>query len=156
MQCDICGKDKELVIALIEGTEINVCNDCAKFGKTIKKIRPEQKKKQLPSSTGLAKEKILEKEKVSDIVENYASIIRNAREKLGLTQKEFAKKINEKLSMVHNLETGKHEPSLKLAEKLEKILHIKLIEEYEEEKPAMQKSRDSAFTLGDFISIKKK
>ena len=43
MQCDLCGKEDELYLALIEGTELNVCKNCSKFGKIIKKIIRETK-----------------------------------------------------------------------------------------------------------------
>ena len=93
--------------------------------------------------------------KIEVIVEDYAEKIRKAREKLGLKQKDFAKKISERASLVHNFETGKIEPSLKIAQKLEKMLKIKLIEEIEEKPEKIQKTKSEEFTVGDFIKVKK-
>ena len=33
MNCDMCGKDAPLFRTLVEGTEINVCEDCTRHGK---------------------------------------------------------------------------------------------------------------------------
>ena len=35
--CDMCGKETKLIVALIENTELNVCEKCGKFGKIIRK-----------------------------------------------------------------------------------------------------------------------
>ena len=41
---------------------------------------------------------------------------------MSMTQKQFAKYINLKESMLHKIETGSFEPPLDMAKKLEKIL----------------------------------
>jgi len=33
--CEMCGKDSSLVKARIEGAELEVCNDCARYGQII-------------------------------------------------------------------------------------------------------------------------
>ena len=37
MQCDMCGNEGRLVRASIEGSEMTVCNGCARYGKIIHK-----------------------------------------------------------------------------------------------------------------------
>ena len=96
-----------------------------------------------------------EEEKISLLVDDYPQIIKKSRESIGLTQKDFANKINEKESVIHKIETGTLEPSLELAKKLEKFLKIKLIEEHEESHEKFKKSKEEGFTLGDFIHVKK-
>lgn len=93
-------------------------------------------------------------ENIELIVDNYASLVKEKREFMGLTQKDFAAKINEKESLVHKIEVGAFEPSLSLAKKLEKMLGIKLVEEHSEKLLAIKKRKDDGFTLGDFIKIK--
>lgn len=148
----MCGKKTDLYAAIIEGTELNVCINCAKFGKILREVKK-------PEPIKRKKEKVTEKPEepkiVEVIVEDYAEKIRKAREKLGLKQKDFAKKISERASLVHNFETGKIEPSLKIAQKLEKLLKIKLIEEVEEKKEKATKAKSEEFTVGDFIKVKK-
>lgn len=155
MQCDMCGKDTNLVIAIIEGSELRVCNQCAKFGKVIKKLKPESKRKEMKKD---AKEIIKEapkRELIQVINPDYAYIIKTKRESLRLKQEDFAKKINEKLSLIHKVETGSVEPNLALARKIERFLKVKLIEQYEEEHGKLQKVEIDSLTIGDLIKFKK-
>ena len=102
-------------------------------------------------------ETIQQKEIVEDVVEDYAEIVRKAREKTGMSQSDFAKKINEKEGAMHNIETGKIMPNLKLARKLEVALRIKLIEVIEERHNITnEKPKSNELTLGDVIKIKKR
>jgi putative transcription factor len=73
-----------------------------------------------------------------------------------MNQEDFAKKIAEKVSVVHKLEIGEIKPSLALARKLERLLGIKLIEFYEEESKGNAKVSTEGFTIGDIVKIKKK
>lgn len=151
MLCEMCGSKEACFKAVIEGTEMYVCSNCKYFGKVVAEVKKpvaELKK----AKKGLAKPK---EEPVQTIVPNYARLIRDKREKVGLSQKDFAKNINEKESLVHNIEIKKFEPGIKLAEKIEKALKIKLIEEYKEEKGLIQKGKGEGFTIGDLIKVKK-
>ena len=77
---------------------------------------------------------------------------------MSMTQKQFAKHTNLKESIIHKIETGSFEPSLKMARKLEKVLKVKLIEEKEEEVEIKPKSNEKpsseGMTLGDFIKVR--
>ena len=151
INCDLCGKTTEsLAKAIIEGVELDVCTECAKFGKVIAIKRPSAKEQ----IKQIAKQREKE-ERIELLVENYAEIIKRKREEIGLTQKEFANRINEKESTIHNIETGALDPPLNLAKKLENVLGIKLIEEYEESHETSKGRRINGFTLGDFINVKK-
>ncbi len=153
MQCDLCGaKTENLFRAIVEGTELNVCKDCAKYGKVIEKkpIKPVVEKKEY-----VKKPIESEKEVIQVIVPDFAQRIKKKRESLGLKQKEFAKKISEKESLIHNIETESFKPSIILARKLEKFLKIKLVEEYEEEHKKSSETKPDEFTIGDLIKIKK-
>src|SRR4030042_5714553 len=110
MNCEICGRERNLVIALIEGSQMKVCSDCGRYGKVLNEIKTVKKEKK----------KVEEEEYVEGIVEDYAKLIKDKREKLGLKQEEIAKKINEKESVIHKIENGSLEPSIALAKKLER------------------------------------
>ncbi|RLE47070.1 TIGR00270 family protein [Candidatus Woesearchaeota archaeon] len=146
--CELCGKKAELVTAIIENTEMNVCKQCSKYGKIIKKPKQAKKIKE-------QKEKTKEKpEIIETIATDYSQKIRNTREKLGLTQKEFAEKLHEKESIIQKMETGHFTPSLSTARKLEKALKIKLIEEIEDKAQTTKKREKKELTIGDIIKIK--
>ncbi len=152
-RCDMCGKETGLIVASVEGTELNVCEECAKFGKIIRRMRPEIKAEKKKTSSNSHVQEITETELV--IVNGYGTLIKNAREKKGLTQEDFAKKINEKSSLVHTLESEHREPSIKVAEKIGKFLNIKIVEEIEIEPANIKSQKSENLTIGDLIKLKK-
>ncbi len=148
----MCGKEATLVRAKIEMAEMDVCEKCAKHGVVLRRLDvPSAKKKE-------RREIKPQKEIIEEVVEDYAQIVRKSREDKGMSQEDFAKKLNEKESVIHKIETGGLIPSLKLARKLERLLHIRLIEIVEEHHNAAPSSskKGSELTLGDLIKIKKK
>ena len=155
INCDLCGKvDEQLNRTLIEGVELTVCGACSKFGKVIAEVKRYSPKEQ-HKMVQRAQPQAQKKEKMEILVEDYANLIKKRRESMGLSQKDFAMKLNEKESMIHHIETGTFEPPLELARKLGRILGIKLVEEHEETHPMQKTKREESFTLGDFIKIKK-
>ena len=156
INCDLCGKVEEnLSRTMIEGVELDVCGQCSKFGKVIapvKRYSPKEQHKMIQWSQPRAPKE----EKIELLAENYPELVKKKRESMGLSQKDFALRINEKESTIHNIETGHFEPSMETARKLEKSLGIKLTEMHDE-KPlaAERKKKDDGFTLGDFIKVRK-
>ncbi len=154
MQCDMCGRESSLVVALVEGTRLQVCKNCARYGKVLRKAGK-------PGSQGIRKTQYNARKKAQEpqlfIVSAYSKLIKGSREAKDMNQEEFAKKLNEKVSVIHALESGKSRPSIPLAKKLEKMLNIKLIEEYDEnETPSFAKDTPKgSLTIGDLIKVKK-
>jgi len=151
----MCGKEGFLQKTKIEGTVLEVCEGCARFGEKVE--MPQFRSKNLPAArqpTALPKRK----EILQMIVTDYAQKIRQAREKLGLKQEEFAKRLNEKESIMQKIESGQFKPSIEMARKLERKLNIELIENYEGGEVPFQteKSKTEGFTMGDFIKDKRK
>ena len=92
-----------------------------------------------------------------ELTQDYPNKIRVSREKMGLTHEELGKKINEKASVLRNLEAGKMEPNNQLASKLEHMLKIKLLVPISDEKAVqIPKSANEELTLGDIIEIDEK
>ena len=156
MQCEMCGSGGELFKANIEGATMNVCERCARYGKILEKVRPAP-----PAPTKAAVERRIIRQKVETetifmIAPDYPSKIKSMREKMGLKQEELAKKLNERESSIHKLETGEMEPNIALARKLEKFFNIRLVEEHQEEAKPLPKVRDGEAKLGDFARIKKR
>ena len=155
MRCELCGKEvRSVARALVEGTEMTVCENCARFGKLLgRPFSPDDLKRRLQ---GLEKKKEAPVEVIRIVVPDYAAKIKEGRERLGLTQKEFAMKLAERESLLHQLESGHMKPSIEQAQKFEHALKIKLIEEFkdapEKKDDTSPKRRTSdAFTLGDFL-----
>jgi putative transcription factor len=154
MNCELCGQKPAVYHSEIEGTMMNVCVDCAKFGVTKKKTNIQV----------IIKEKRPEeKEPIFLFVQGYGSIVKKAREKLGLKQEEMAKRLNERESFLHQIESESLKPRIEIARKLERELKIKIIEELKDSvdpQPSNSKSvhsdKDLGLTLGDFIKHKKK
>lgn len=151
----MCGKECfHLYKALVEGTLISVCDECKKFGDVIEVVKPRIEEKE----ERRAEPKFVDEEKQEIVVDDYASIVKRAREKKELTQEGLAKAIAEKESIIHKIEAGQIVPSLKLAKKLEQFLRVKLIEEFDpNKKPAKEFDiKDETLTVGDLIRLKKK
>ena len=152
MQCNMCGKEEILYTTLIEGVEINVCKECSKYGEVLRKVKAIVSKKKKKK----AEEEMPEIETLQLITDDYSEKIRKKREQMGMKQKEFAKLVSEKESVIHKLETGIFEPSMELARKLERILKIRLIDEYKEEHKKSKAELSEGFTLGDMVKFRKK
>ncbi|MBI4149445.1 TIGR00270 family protein [Candidatus Woesearchaeota archaeon] len=146
--CELCGASGDIVRALVESVEVRVCVSCARYGKVLSSPFPS------PAVHPQKLAKHAASEPLQVIVPDFAARIKSSREKLGLSQEGFARLLNEKKTIIHSLEIGKVAPSMPLARKLERLLKIKIIEDYQESS-APQIQNTSSFTLGDFIRVKK-
>jgi putative transcription factor len=144
----MCGKVGDLFTVKVEGTTLDVCSDCARFGTIIS-----EPKRGLPI-LNRSRPQIRRPEVTFIIVETFGEKIKIAREDLGLTQEEFSKKLNEKSSIMQKIETGHVEPTIDQARKFEKILKIKLVEEFVESGQVpieAHREKTEGFTMGDFL-----
>jgi putative transcription factor len=167
VRCEVCGRKihTDPITAVIEGARLTVCVECSKHGKIVTQDDYTPKAKQTskaPTYGPVMTQKKKPEAKVEitqEIVQDYSTKIRQAREKLGLTHEDLGKKINEKSSVIGKLETGKMTPNNILATKLEHALKIKLLAPITEEKATtMQTPRiaNREMTLGDLIQINSK
>jgi putative transcription factor len=164
LRCEVCGHKihTEPVRAIIEGAKLTVCIECSKHGKVILQQEPSPAQKALkkphaPITMVQRKPFVARVEITQELTEDYTSKIKSAREKLSLTHEELGKKINEKASVLRNLEAGKMAPNNQLASKLEHMLKIKLLIPISEEKETtIPNSSNRELTLGDLIEINKK
>ena len=146
--CEMCGKEGKIVQADIEGVDMGVCPGCSKYGQV--KKTPVNRFRQSPK-------RFRRNEPNFVIVENFASLIKSARDSRSMTQEEFAKFLNEKESLLAKWEQGTLKPGLDTARRLEKNLGIKLVKREEEKKAnVLVKKKSDEFTLGDFIKIRKR
>ncbi len=146
--CEICGrKTNKLYKVKIEGTEMLVCENCKKYGEVISEVtEPKPVKKITRPKPKVEKEEI--------VVENYAEVIRKIREKLGLTQADFAKKLGERESLMRKIEDGKLVPTIQLAKKIEKEFGVHLVEEVDATEYSVKSHEKEEVTLGDVVNLK--
>jgi len=92
----------------------------------------------------------------SELVEDFYLKIRQAREELGFTHEALGKRINEKVSLLRKVETGKMIPDNRLAAILEHALKVKLIVPTKKEKAQQKTTNNKAIvqklTFGDLIN----
>lgn len=126
MNCEICGKKIEGKgkKVLIEGSILNVCASCALLGDKEVSSKTTFNNRRIKVATSIVRRPNEEDE--IEIVQDFATLIRQAREKMGLSQDALAKKINEKVSVIKLIETGKLKPSILLGKKIERVLKINL------------------------------
>lgn len=154
---------------VIEGAKLTVCTECSKHGKATWE-EPVKTKLNLPiqatTMQGPVHGPIQIKKKViqakvdtsQEMTEGYGEIIRQAREKLGLSVEDLGMKINEKASVLRKIELGKISPDNLLVSKLERTMKIKLLSLVSEEKTPQNipKTVSRELTLGDLMPAKQK
>jgi len=91
-------------------------------------------------------------EEDSIFIDNYGKKIIEARERMNLTREEFAKKINEKESIIKRIEHEDMRPNQALTKKIERFLKIKLTKVYEKKKITGKPGKGS-LTIGDIIEL---
>jgi len=153
MRCEMCGKEEQLFKSNVEDVEMNVCKTCSGFGQRVKEVQVEKPTKTFVRETREAKEA---PELIELLVEGFGLLIKQKREKLGLKQNELAIKMAVKESWIQNVESGKFEPRIALAKKMERFLGIKLVEQVKEEGFKSDKKEGYGLTLGDMVQIKRK
>ena len=169
MRCEVCGRKiyGKSYKVMIEGAKLTVCGKCAKHGTIVwqeKKPKPVAPRTKAPTRRSPLRTKSKKPPQVTvestlELIEDFDAKIRQAREKLGLSHEELGTKINEKVSVLKKIETGKMTPDNKLAIKLEHALKIKLLVPTSEEKvpqAKISKTVSRELTLGDLIQMNKK
>lgn len=182
--CELCGRGMKGHgrNVTIEGAQMNVCPQCAsKFGGN--SSRPEKSVSSIshsrPSWTGrpditsershhTQKPRPLTKPKPKHrrggplidelvLIEDYANVIRSARQKRGLNQEALAQKVGERISTLQSIESGRLKPTGKTIRGLERELEISLLEPIGAAPLKITRERSAGGpTLGDIVKVKRK
>ncbi len=163
MFCEVCGREivGKPARALVEGATLVVCKQCAGLGKELPGF-PDRTRPRLPvgvTRTRAPIEKLPKAIEESDLVDEYPRIIKEAREKMGLSQQDLAFKAKEKLTVIQKIELGKMLPTMRLTKELEHLLRVKLLapkEEIEVDVVPVRQTGDRGVTLGDIALIRRK
>jgi putative transcription factor len=159
MQCEICGAEipggPSRII--IDGSTLEVCKSCARFGKPEDKWSPVPRR-MVPAERAFTVSRPKPRDRLRDVVDivpEYGKKIREARESLGYSPEELGLRIKEKAALIRKIEREEISPEDEIRKKLEKELKIKLTDLAEEAK--MKSSGASkGLTLGDIASIRRK
>ena len=135
-----------------------VCDICARFAekqpppqKTPDTHRP-KKYIQRPKRKTQARSK-----QNLELREDFAKVIREARQKKGWTQVELSNELIERASLVRRIESGKMQPNEQVIEKLEKALEITLLISTSDIPEVKLESKiPGDMTLGDVVHLKTK
>ncbi len=159
MICEICGSEvRRLTTVLVDRATLEVCDRCSRFGTPVESPAVEKGKGAIRRATGSRRASGAQSKPEYDVIDGYGGLIRSARERLGLTQEDLGKKVSEKSSTIHRLESESLAPSIALARKLERFLKIRLLEKegLEEEIVTDTHPTEGDVTLGEVIQVKKK
>jgi len=152
MQCEICGSNirGKAHRVILEGTELNVCDACAKYGHEVKQVPKATaagtgrvaagKMGKVPAGrvpagitfrTGSRRRPDMFDQMTDELLSDYGFAIRRAREARGMSQEELAREIKEKSSLIKKLEREDLRPEDSVRKKLERVLGISLTETIE-------------------------
>jgi len=127
LNCEICGKriEGKPRKVMVDGSILEVCATCVDLGE--REIKSTARKLNISEQvhTNIGKIRKTELEEI-EIVPDYPSIVKKAREKMGLSQDDLAQKLNEKASVIRLIESGKMKPSIVMGRKLERYLKVNL------------------------------
>jgi putative transcription factor len=140
MICEMCGKEVPVTKPVfIEGSRLDVCPNCAKFGDENRGNAPSKGAAPAPSAQ-VIEQRLQKREKrmqtkdvyagteTVELVDDYGGKIRDARVARGMDMDKFAASISEKKGTLAKIEANDLIPDDKLLKKLEKALDISLRE----------------------------
>ncbi len=127
LRCEVCGNPIYGAVNTVQIDEstLQVCSNCARLGKPTRQTKKGGESLfKPPSPKPTKRDRIVDE---LELKEDYHKIIKQTREKLGLSQEALGRKINEKPSVIKLLESGKLKPDNMLARKLEHFLKVQLL-----------------------------
>ncbi len=133
--CEVCGSPLRASPNRVEidGAIMVVCNNCARLGRQVGPAAPavsvisNRVVRANPAQNMLRTMAQRPTEQEYELDPDYHLLIRQAREKLGFSQEQLGKLINEKPSVIRMVESKKLKPDITLTRKLMHELKINLL-----------------------------
>jgi putative transcription factor len=133
--CEVCGSPLRASPNRVEidGAIMIVCNNCARLGRQVGPAAPavsvisNRVVRANPAQNMLRTMAQRPTEQEYELDPDYHLLIRQAREKLGFSQEQLGKLINEKPSVIRMVESKKLKPDITLTRKLMHELKINLL-----------------------------
>src|SRR3990170_404812 len=121
MMCEVCGREvPRTKTVTVEGTVLNVCQDCARFGTEAgPAASPARKRGVLPAvserlearARRMKERDVFAQSGEEDLADDYARRIRAAREARGWKQTDLGARINERVTIIAKIESGTKVPT---------------------------------------------
>ncbi len=158
MECEMCGKQIGTRRYMVDGTVMNLGQCCSKYGQALDAPAPQGSRASVQQ--GLERRAVRTTSKdvysqdVMDLVDDYGTRIRNARERKGWSHAQLGDRVSARVPQLHKIEANQLRPSDDLAKRLEKQLGITLFEKVDAGPAAVSgvnKKAGSGMTLGDIL-----
>jgi len=161
LNCDVCGETilGSPMKVIIEGAKVVVCHRCAKLGKPYVEPPPRRVSQWASAvrySPRPARSTARQDLDEFEVIEDCGTKIREARERMGLTQQDLATRVKERLSIIQKVESGKIAPDMKLCRELEHSLRIVLLSPRVDVPTPTGVVATPGLTLGDIVRVKQK
>jgi putative transcription factor len=143
--CEMCGREVAATTPVrVEGTVLRLCATCGRFGTAVEPTPAPMSSAPTrgdgargspsfgpPVVRGFAGRRASERDLFAEppeleLASDWSRRIRAARERLGWTPEDLAKRLNEKKSVVLKMESGSFHPPDPTVRKLEHLLKIRL------------------------------
>ena len=151
-------------LIVVERANLRACRQCIeRTGRTWEAPRPDSsppaiavnpKKSEFSGgyrSASKSKRDIMMKD-VEELVDDFSSRIKSARERRGWDQRQFARSAAERINVIQRLESGKPAPDATMR-KIEKILEIELFVTRQQSTPVPRSVPGQGMTLGDLVDL---
>lgn len=152
--CDICGApiEGQPYVIKLDNAVLHVCRRCAASYGAVSVQQP-QRRVEPPRRVSVQQPRRAQVDRY-EVVEEYAEVIKRARESLGLTREALASYIGVKESVLRRIESGQLVPDVQLARKLEKALGVKLLVPAQQAEAAGGPPAKKELTLGDVAEVR--
>lgn len=144
--CEMCGEAGDLKETRVEGTVLDLCEDCQDMGEPVDRSDQVTQTTRPSTSSRSSPEK--------EVVPDVDSRVKKAREDRNLSVSGLADQINEKESVVRRVEAGKLTPDRDLARTFEKALGVTLYETPPELEGGGRRETTREQTLGDVADVR--
>ncbi|MCL5874489.1 MAG: multiprotein bridging factor aMBF1 [Candidatus Thermoplasmatota archaeon] len=141
MNCELCGKEMDRYHeVIIDGVNMKVCHDCAKYGKEINRKPAAVQREPAPQSVQrnnfihvpppplVRKKSSIGAEDSDEPILDFGKAIKKRREEMGLSQEELANKLQEKKNLIAKIEREEMKPDKQTARKIEKLMGVRILE----------------------------
>ncbi|MEM3326637.1 MAG: multiprotein bridging factor aMBF1 [Thermoproteus sp.] len=155
--CDICGApiEGQPYVIKLDNAVLHVCRRCAATYGAVPITEQQQQKRASPPPPRRVQppppRRAVER---YEVVEEYAEVIRRARESLGLSREALASYIGVKESILRRIESGQLVPDVQLARKLERALGVKVLVPTQQAEEGTGAPARRELTLGDVAEVR--